>query len=115
MVLQWHVLGMYIPSFFSGFLIKRLEKKWLIVLGILIMTVQAVISMLGFEFGLASVATYGAGFLENRIGWFAMNVMILPILALALLASFDLLRPKTAASRRLGVQEITERKIFDGK
>ena len=129
-ILQWHVLGMYIPSFFSGFLIKWLGKKWLIILGILIMGLEAGAAMSGFEFphfavalvllgigwnfmyvggtnllieqyapaektkvqafndsivfSLASMSTYGAGYLESQIGWFDMNLIVLPILAAVL-------------------------------
>ena len=55
-VIQWHVMGMYLPSLITGTLIERLGVLKLLILGILIITASAVVGYPGetiWHFGIA--------------------------------------------------------------
>lgn len=69
MVLQWHVLGMYIPSFFSGFLVRKMTAPYLILLGVFVMGLECVSALQGTEFLPFAVALILLG-----IGWNFMYV-----------------------------------------
>ncbi|MBL0954884.1 MAG: MFS transporter [Leptospira sp.] len=69
MVLQWHVLGMYIPSFFSGFLVRKMTAPYLILLGVAVMGLESVSAIQGTEFLPFAVALILLG-----IGWNFMYV-----------------------------------------
>ncbi len=69
LVLQWHVLGMYIPSFFSGFLVKKLGQSKLILVGILVMLAEVFAALQGTNFLPFAVALILLG-----IGWNFMYV-----------------------------------------
>ncbi len=46
-VIQWHVLGMFVPSFFTGHLINRFGAVAIIISGILLISFCVVINLLG--------------------------------------------------------------------
>jgi len=50
MVIQWHVLGMYVPSFFTGWLIRRLGVTRLMLTGIAVLLAHVCIAVSGFTF-----------------------------------------------------------------
>jgi len=49
--LQWHVMAMYGPSFFTGSLIARFGSGRVVAAGLLIMAVGAVIGVMGITIG----------------------------------------------------------------
>lgn len=69
LVLQWHVLGMYIPSFFSGFLVRKMTAPYLILLGVFVMGLECFSALQGTEFLPFAVALILLG-----IGWNFMYV-----------------------------------------
>ncbi|TGL65197.1 MFS transporter [Leptospira jelokensis] len=69
LVLQWHVLGMYIPSFFSGFLVRKMTAPYLILLGVFVMGLECISALQGTEFLPFAVALILLG-----IGWNFMYV-----------------------------------------
>ncbi len=69
LVLQWHVLGMYIPSFFSGTLVKKLGAPKLILLGTGIMFFEVIAALQGTDFLPFAVALILLG-----VGWNFMYV-----------------------------------------
>ncbi|EKJ87109.1 putative MFS family arabinose efflux permease [Leptospira meyeri] len=69
LVLQWHVLGMYIPSFFSGQLVRKMTAPYLILLGIFVMGLESFAALQGTEFLPFAVALILLG-----IGWNFMYV-----------------------------------------
>lgn len=46
-VIQWHVLGMFVPSFFTGHLIKRFGVKPVVLSGCVLLLISAGINLLG--------------------------------------------------------------------
>ncbi|WCL49644.1 MFS transporter [Leptospira sp. GIMC2001] len=69
MVLQWHVLGMYIPSFFSGYLVNKFGSARLIIAGILILAIEVFAALQGTGFLPFAVALILLG-----VGWNFMFV-----------------------------------------
>jgi MFS family permease len=63
LVLEWHVLGMYVPSFFTGALIKRFGTLPVMVLGLLLNIVCVVIALNGVDLMhfLGALITLGVG------------------------------------------------------
>jgi len=49
-VIQWHVLGMYVPSFFTGHLVRRFGAPSVMTLGAAIMVVCAIINLTGLAY-----------------------------------------------------------------
>ncbi|TGL61767.1 MFS transporter [Leptospira ognonensis] len=137
-VLQWHVLGMYIPSFFSGFLVRKLGAPKLILFGIITLFLEVIAALQGTNFLpfalalillgigwnfmyvggtnllvdqyhpseknsiqalndtivylLATVSTYSSAYLESKVGWYGLNLVALPFLAIVtILVSFHIL------------------------
>jgi MFS family permease len=130
-VIQWHVLGMFVPSFFTGNLIRRFGVLQIMGTGVFLLAGHVAIALSGIEFlhflsglillGLGwnflfvggttllteayrpserakvqaahdflmyvaiSIATFSSGSLLNAFGWRAVNLAVLPFLALALL------------------------------
>ncbi|TGL44521.1 MFS transporter [Leptospira perdikensis] len=68
-VLQWHVLGMYIPSFFSGQLVRKMTAPYLILLGIFVMGLESFAALQGTDFIPFAVALVLLG-----VGWNFMYV-----------------------------------------
>ncbi len=62
-VIQWHVLGMYLPSFFSGHLIRRFGATRIMGLGAVIVMACAVINLTGIAYAhfLSSLVLLGLG------------------------------------------------------
>ncbi|MDE2384201.1 MAG: MFS transporter [Alphaproteobacteria bacterium] len=63
-VLQWHVLGMFIPSFFTGSLIKRFGVTLITAIGMVILVASAVAGLMGISF-----ANFSAALILLGIGW----------------------------------------------
>ena len=63
-VIQWHVLAMYIPSFFTGHLINRFGKERIIALGMVLLALCAVIALSGI-----GMVNFGAALVLLGLGW----------------------------------------------
>ena len=64
LVLEWHVLGMFVPSFFTGHLIKRLGALPIMALGVLLEAVCIAVALSGIELMQFLVALFTLG-----VGW----------------------------------------------
>jgi len=130
-VIQWHVLGMFVPSFFTGDLIRRFGVLRVTTTGALLLLAHVLVSLSanGFSnfvvglvlvgigwnflfiggttmlaqtyrpserakaqgthdflvFGALTAASFSAGGVLNAGGWSAVNLLVLPLLAFALL------------------------------
>jgi predicted MFS family arabinose efflux permease len=62
--LQWHVLGMFLPSFFTGNLIARLGVERVVAAGFVLLMTSAVVSMSGITLG-----HFWAGLVLLGLGW----------------------------------------------
>jgi MFS family permease len=62
--IQWHVLGMYIPSFFAGDLVKRFGSLRIMGMGTLLMLLQVLVSLSG-----TSLPHFVSGLILLGIGW----------------------------------------------
>ena len=73
-VIQWHVLAMFVPSFFTGQLIKRYGVELITGLGMVILLLAATAGLLGITFGHFAVALIllGLGWNFGFIGGTAM-------------------------------------------
>jgi MFS family permease len=49
-VIQWHVLGMFLPSFFTGDLIKRFGVLTIMAAGVILILTQVLLALSGIEF-----------------------------------------------------------------
>ena len=63
-VIRWHVVAMFAPSFFTGFLIQKFGSRLVASLGLLLLTTSAIIA----ASGLASPHVYGSLVLLG-VGW----------------------------------------------
>lgn len=63
-VIQWHVLGMYVPAFFTGSLIRRVGERPILFLGLGLIGLSTVLNLLGLE-----VIHYMAGLTVLGVGW----------------------------------------------
>ena len=63
-VIQWHVLAMYVPSFFTGHLIKNYGVERISAFGMALLVVAAVVGLSGLEFDNFAVALVLLG-----LGW----------------------------------------------
>ena len=130
-VIQWHVLGMFVPSFFTGHLIKEHGLKPIILLGCALLIISALINLFGqsyvhfftslvllgigwnftfigatqlvsltyrpqekgkvqgmndfMVFTTAAIASLFAGQTVETIGWMWVNLISLPLIAVAML------------------------------
>ena len=130
--IQWHVLAMYLPSFFTGNIVSRFGKGPLALAGLAMLIVSGLVNLSGQAlwnfwgalillgigwnfafvaatalvtdchtpaerakvqgftdfviFGGTTIASFMAGFLYDTIGWSALNWVLLPVTALAMLA-----------------------------
>ena len=130
-VIQWHVLGMFAPSFFTGNLIRRFGVTRIISAGVLILLTHVTLALTGTDFlhfvsglillgigwnfmfvggstlltqayqeneqsktqathdflvfGITSVSSFLAGAILNSFGWGMVNIVTIPLLAIALL------------------------------
>ena len=64
LVIQWHVLGMYLPSFFTGSLIRRHGVLAVMGCGITLLAAHVVIALSGVEF-----LHFVSGLTLLGIGW----------------------------------------------
>lgn len=133
-VIQWHMLGMFLPAFVAGPLVDKLGSRRVAVLGGAILLASASIALLGlshlhflvssFLLGLgwnlaliagttllaeghspaergqaqgvmelvngsvAACASFASGALITGLGWYAINIGVLPLVAIALLMLF---------------------------
>jgi MFS family permease len=62
--IQWHILAMYGPSFFTGRLIDRLGREWVVVLGLLLIAAAAAVGLAG-----TSVPHFWTALILLGIGW----------------------------------------------
>lgn len=69
LVLQWHVLGMYIPSFFSGILVKRFGSPKLILAGVFVLSLQVFSALQGTDF-----IPFAVSLILLGVGWNFMYV-----------------------------------------
>jgi predicted MFS family arabinose efflux permease len=63
-VIQWHVLAMYVPSFFTGHLINRYGKERIIALGMALLAICAVSALSGL-----GIANFGFALVLLGLGW----------------------------------------------
>ncbi len=63
-VIQWHVLGMFVPSFFTGHLINRFGAQRIIMTGVVLMVL-----CIGFNFAGASIWHFWSALLLLGVGW----------------------------------------------
>ena len=69
MVIQWHVLGMFLPSFFSGRLIDRFGAEKVGMAGAVILGISASIAAAGIE-----ILNFGVALALLGVGWNFMYV-----------------------------------------
>lgn len=62
--LQWHVLGMFVPSFFTGSLIARFGAEKIVGTGLLILAGSAIVGLMG-----VSVGHFWLGLILLGVGW----------------------------------------------
>jgi predicted MFS family arabinose efflux permease len=62
--IQWHVLAMYVPSFVSGPLIVRYGKEPVIALGMLLLTLCAMVAVAGID-----LANFWGALILLGVGW----------------------------------------------
>lgn len=63
-IMQWHVLGMYAPSFFTGSLIARFGVERILTAGVVILLATVVVTNLGM-----SLAHFWVGLVLLGVGW----------------------------------------------
>ncbi len=63
-VIQWHVLGMYVPSFFTGRLIRRYSSRRVILWGCAVLALCVLVNVLGNSYW-----HYFLGLLLLGVGW----------------------------------------------
>ena len=63
-VIQWHVIAMFAPSFFTGFLVARFGVRWMVVLGGLLYGLVVVFALAGVSFWHYFIALFLLG-----LGW----------------------------------------------
>ncbi len=68
-VIQWHVLGMFVPSFFTGHLINRLGAARIVLAGAALM-----IACVGFNLHGTTVTHFWAALLLLGVGWNFMYI-----------------------------------------
>jgi len=129
-VIQWHVAGMFVPSFFTGSLVRRHGAPRIMQVGFVLLMGHVAIALTGLEFlhflsalvllgvgwnfafiggtalltqsyrpseqarvqavnefvvfGLVALASLSAGWVYDRFGWVALNLAVVPLLAVAL-------------------------------
>jgi MFS family permease len=63
-VIQWHVLGMFVPSFFTGWLVKRFGLTPMMLTGVALLVVHVGIAMSG-----VALLHFASGLILLGIGW----------------------------------------------
>ncbi|MCG6857850.1 MAG: MFS transporter [Salaquimonas sp.] len=62
--IQWHVMAMFAPSFFTGSLIARLGKELIVAIGLVILAACGVVALMGIE-----LANFWGSLILLGIGW----------------------------------------------
>ncbi|WP_295538025.1 MFS transporter [uncultured Pseudacidovorax sp.] len=91
-VIQWHVLGMFLPSFFAGTLVDRHGSRRVAAAGIAVLAASAVLALSG-----VAMAQFLASSLLLGIGW-----------SLLIVAGTTLLTAAHAPDERAGAQSLME-------
>lgn len=68
-VIQWHLLGMFVPSFFTGTLIKKYGVHTVILMGIIILLIHLAFALTGTDF-----MHFISGLIFLGIGWNFMYI-----------------------------------------
>lgn len=63
-VIQWHVLGMFVPSFFTGILIEKFGVHKIILTGIIILFIHVIFALTGTDF-----FNFVSGLILLGVGW----------------------------------------------
>jgi hypothetical protein len=63
-VIQWHVLGMFVPSFFTGALIRRFGVLTIVASGVVLLGAHVAIALSGIEF-----LRFVSGLTLLGVGW----------------------------------------------
>lgn len=63
-VIQWHVLAMFVPSFFTGHLIARFGVERICIFGMVLLILSAIVAMAGIDFANFAIALILLG-----LGW----------------------------------------------
>ncbi len=63
-VIQWHIVAMYAPSFFTGYLIERFGKEMIVAVGMVFLTVSGITALLGSD-----LMNYWLALVFLGIGW----------------------------------------------
>ena len=63
-VIQWHVLAMFVPSFFTGSLIQRMGAEKIAAIGLMLLTGAAISGLMGIRF-----ENFAAGLILLGLGW----------------------------------------------
>ena len=144
-VIQWHVLAMFVPSFFTGYLIERFGALKVIMTGALLQLCCVLVNLQGqsewnfiaalmllglgwnflflggttllttsysgaekataqglndfLVFGTVTITALSSGALHNNFGWDALNLVMVPFIAIAFCSSFWLNRRAGRNSR----------------
>jgi len=144
-VIQWHVLAMFVPSFFTGYLIERFGALKIIMTGALLQLGCVLVNLQGqtewnfiaalvllglgwnflflggttllttsysgaekataqglndfLVFGTVTITALGSGALHHGFGWDALNLVMVPFIAIAFCSSFWLNRRAGRNSR----------------
>lgn len=129
-VIQWHILGMFLPAFVAGPLVDRLGSRRVALLGIALLAASAAVALAGLDHGhflasslllgmgwnlllvagttllgeghgadergqaqglmeqgnslMAALMSFSSGALITSLGWSAVNLLVWPVLLLAL-------------------------------
>jgi MFS family permease len=94
--IQWHVLGMYLPSFFTGHLIDRFGKEQITAVGLVLLVVSGLIALSGLE-----ILHFWTSLVFLGVGW---NLSFVGATALVT----DCYRP----SERTFVQSVNDFAVF---
>ncbi len=143
-VIQWHVLGMFLPSFFTGHLIRAIGVVRILWIGTLLGGLTIAINLLGntfwhfltalillgvswnflfiggttlltetylpeerskvqaandfLIFSTTSFASLSAGYLLHQLGWWWVNVAVIPMIIIIVLVLFQLERSQPATT-----------------
>lgn len=91
-VIQWHVLGMFLPAFFAGALVDRHGSRRVAAVGIAVLVASAALALSG-----VALAQFAASSLLLGIGW-----------SLMIVAGTTLLTEAHAPTERAGAQSLME-------
>ena len=75
-VIQWHVLGMFVPSFFTGHLINRFGERQIMAVGLLLLAASALTNLGGI-----ALHNYAVGLTLLGVGWNLLFVGATSLLA----------------------------------